>query len=96
MFDKMKQVMEMKRQADKIKKELEATSVELEEIRGIKIRINGAQKFKSIDIDQSLLDSINKPKFETDLLRSMNAAIKKSQAVAAEKMKSVMPGMPGL
>lgn len=96
MFDKMKQVMEMKRQADKIKKELEGTSVELEEVSGIKIRINGAQKFKEIHIDQSIVDSANKQKLESDILRCVNAAIKKSQAVAAEKMKSVMPGMPGL
>ncbi|MBP9854422.1 MAG: YbaB/EbfC family nucleoid-associated protein [Candidatus Omnitrophica bacterium] len=93
MFDKMKQLMEMKKQADAIKKELEAISVNVEEVRGIKIRINGAQKFKELEIDSTMINPDNKQRFENDLLRCMNAAIKKSQAIAAEKMKSVMPDM---
>ena len=95
MFDKMKQLMEMKKQADAIKKELEAISVTVEEIKGIKIRINGAQKFKELEIEEGLINPGNKQRFENDLLRCMNAAIKKSQGLAAEKMKSVMPDMPG-
>ena len=96
MFDKMKQMMEIKRQAEQIKRELEAASVEISEVPGIKITVTGAQNFRSIEIEESLLGADNKGRLETDLLRSLNAAIKKSQVLAAQKMKDVMPGFPGL
>ncbi len=96
MFDKMKQMMEMKRQADSIKKELESTFVEVEEINGLRIRISGAQKFKGIEFGDKFLESRDSSRLEKDLLRCLNAAVKKSQQVAAEKMKSVMPGLPGM
>ena len=97
MFDKMKQLMEMKRQADSIKKELESTFVEVEEINGLRIRISGAQKFKGIEFADKFIESRDKARLEKDVLRCLNAAIKKSQNVAAEKMKSVMPGgLPGM
>jgi len=96
MLDKMKQLMEMKKQADRIKKELDASHVESDEGRGIKITINGSQTFQSIEIDESLISSGDKKKLESEMLRSVNAAIRKSQNVAAEKMKAVMPGFPGM
>ena len=34
MLDKMKQLMEMKRQADQIKRELESVTVDVQEVRG--------------------------------------------------------------
>lgn len=93
MFDKMKQMMEMKRQAATIKRELDAMIVDVEEIRGINIRISGSQNFQSLQIDSGLIAEANKAKLESDLLRSMNAAIKKSQTMAAQKMASLMPGL---
>lgn len=96
MFDKMKQLMELKKQADQIKRELDAALVDVQEVNGIKISITGSQNFRSIEIDGPLLAPENKERLEADLLRSMNAAIKKSQTVAAQKMKDVMPGLPGM
>jgi len=96
MFDKMKQLMEVKRQAERIKKELDAMQVEVSEIEGIKITINGSQDFKSFEIDEQILNSGDKQKIEADILRSVNAAIVQSQQLAAQKMKDVMPGLPGL
>ena len=96
MFDKMKQLMEMKKQADQIKRELDSASVDVQEVRGIKITISGSQNFQSLEIEEGLLNAQNKKRLETDLLRSLNAAIHRSQAVAAQKMKAVMPGFPGL
>ncbi|MDP2653021.1 MAG: YbaB/EbfC family nucleoid-associated protein [Candidatus Omnitrophota bacterium] len=93
MLDKIKQLMEMKQQAEKIKKELEAVTVDVNEVRGIRIVISGAQDFRSVSVDEGLLDPQNKQRFEADLLRSLNAAVKKSQQAAAQKMASVMPGM---
>lgn len=95
MLDKMKQLMEMKRQADQIKRELDAVTVDVQDVRGIKITINGSQHFKSIEIDEALLNAANQARLQVDLLRSLNTAIARSQGVAAQKMKSVLPGFPG-
>lgn len=92
MFDKMKQLMDMKKQADKIKGELDQVTVDVNEVQGIKIVMTGAQDFRSIEIDPNLLSPTNKNQFEKDLLKSVNAAIKKAQGVAAQRMASMMPG----
>lgn len=96
MLDKMKQLMEIKRQADMIKRELESASVEVTEVPGIRIVVTGAQQFKSVEIDEALVATGNKSRLQADLLRSLNAAVKKSQVMAAQKMKDVMPGFPGM
>ena len=96
MFDKMKDLMEMKKQADRIKKELDTSLIEVSDVRGIKIVINGSQNFQSIAIDEALISVDNKARFEGDLLKAVNGAIRKSQEVAAKKMKSVMAGFPGM
>ena len=41
MFDKMKEMMEMKKQAGDIKKQLDSESIEVTDVRGIKIVVNG-------------------------------------------------------
>jgi DNA-binding protein YbaB len=97
MLDKVKQLMDLKRQADQLKKELEGIKLEVAEVRGIKIVVNGAQSFQSIEIDESLLTPANKNRIQMELLRSINTAVKKSQQQAANKMKN-MPGfnLPGM
>lgn len=97
MLDKMKQLMEVKRQAQQLKRELDSAHVEVNDVPGIKIVISGSQDFISLDIDERLLSAGNKSRFESDLLRSLNSAIKKSQNLAAEKMKSMTGfSIPGL
>ena len=96
MFDKMKDLMEMKKQADRIKRELDHTTAEVNAVDGIKIVVNGAQNFQSLEIDEALVREGNKQQLEVDLLRSLNAAIKESQKLAAQKMRAIMPGMPGI
>ncbi len=93
MLDKIKQLMEMKKQADQIKKELEKIEVEVNEVKGIKIIVTAAQNFRFIEIDPMFLKEANKENLESDLLKSLNLAIQKSQTVAAQKMASVMPGL---
>ncbi len=97
MLDQVKKLMEMKKQADILKKELESTIIEVQETRGIKVVVNGAQIFQSIEIEEGLLNAGNKNRIQMDLLKNMNTAIKRSQQAAANKMKS-MPGfnLPGL
>ena len=96
MFDKMKELMEMKRQADKIKRELDAMTIESSDVRGIKIVINGSQVIQSLAIEEGLIDQANIKRLEEDLKRAINAAIHKSQTIVAQKMRHVLPGFPGL
>jgi hypothetical protein len=81
MFDKAK----MLAQAYKLKKAVEAETVEIEE-NGIKIMVSGDQKVKFLSINgmenKVLVDTINK-------------AMKKSQEQAAKRMKD-MGGLEGL
>jgi len=89
MFDQMKKLMEMKKQADQIKRELEASKTEVSDDSGITIVIDGAQKFHSIEIDPSLLGEDSRESLQQRILKSINHAIAKSQAMAAEKMKKM-------
>ena len=92
MFDKMKQLMEFKKQAEMIKRELDEMVVEVNDQKGIKVLISGTQDFRSIEIDTNLLAARNKTALESDLLAILNKAIKKSQEIATQRMSSVMPG----
>jgi DNA-binding protein YbaB len=97
MLDQVKKLMEMKKQADILKKEMEATIIEVQETRGIKVVINGAMIFQSIDIEEGLLNAGNKNRIQMDLLKNLNNAIKRSQQAMHAKMKN-MPGLnlPGM
>jgi len=81
MFDKAK----MLAQAFKLKKAIEAESIEIEE-SGIKVTVTGDQKIKFLSVNgvenRILVDTINK-------------ALKKSQEMAAKRMKD-MGGLEGL
>ncbi len=97
MFDKVKELMELKKKADVLKKELEATLIEINEARGIKMVMNGAQILQSIEIDENLLAPGTKNRIQMDLLKSFNNGVKKSQQAAATKMRNI-PGLnlPGM
>ena len=96
MFNKMKQLMDMKKQADRIKKELDSVMVDVKEVDGIEVQITGSQTFCSVSISEDLLRPENKPRLEKDLMRTLNAAVKKSQDTAARKMAAAMPNIPGI
>lgn len=97
MFDQVKKMMELKKQADQLKKELEKITVEYNEVRGIKIRLNGAQMFQSVEVEDSWLDPKQKSRFQVELIRAINMSIKKSQKEAAMQMqKSGNLNIPGL
>ena len=97
MFDQMKKLMELKKQADMLKKELEKLVIDYNEVRGIKIKLNGAQIFQTIELEDSWLDPAQKARFQTELIKAVNMAIRKSQKEAAAQMQR-MPGLniPGL
>ncbi len=89
MFDKIKQVGELKKMRDeamKMQKMLAGMSVVVNE-NGIELEMTGDQKIKSLKIN----GAPNK-----NLEDAFNKAIKKSQKLAAKKMQEMSGGLGGL
>ena len=86
-FDKLKQMYELKRKADAMKKELEAEVIDVE-LHGVRVRVNAAQKIKELDFPQDVNPN--------DLKDAVNKAMDEAQKVAAKKMQGMMGGMEGL
>lgn len=91
MFDQAKDLYKLQAQAKKIKDELSNIHIESTE-GGVKVTINGEQLVISVNIDFSVYTN-NTAQLEKDLVIAMNKAIKKSQSIAADKMKDIMGGM---
>jgi DNA-binding protein YbaB len=87
MFDKMKQLYELKKQADQMKKELEAEVFDVDH-GGVKVRINAAQKILKLDWQ----DGTDKDKIKD----AINKASDEAQKIAAKKMQGMMGGLGGL
>ena len=89
MFDKFKQIGELKKMRDealKIQRELAAEKIEV--IEGdIKIVISGDQKIQSLEIQGES---------QPQLTEVLNKAVKRSQEVAARKVQSMSGGLSGL
>lgn len=89
MFDKFKQIGELKKMRDeamKIQRELASEKVEINE-GDIKIIISGDQKIHELEINGE-----PQPK----LVDVLNKAVKRSQEVAARKVQSMSGGLAGL
>ncbi|MGE3341146.1 MAG: YbaB/EbfC family nucleoid-associated protein [Candidatus Altimarinota bacterium] len=91
MFDQAKDLYKLQKQAKQIKDELANIHIESTE-GGVKVTINGEQNVISTSIEQGFYGD-NIPQLEKDLVIAMNKAIKKSQTIAADKMKDIMGGM---
>ena len=88
MFNKIKQIQELKSQADQIKKALAEETVEGSGNWGkVKIIMDGNQEVKKVEINPELL---NQPeKLESGIAEATNDAIKKAQRVMAQKMSQL-------
>ncbi len=97
MFDKMKQLMDMQKKMQEVKRELDNTTFEVVSSNAIlKITMNGAQEVKSVSIEKDI-HSLDKNTLESVIRETYNKAIKRSHDIAAEKMKSVTGfNLPGL
>ena len=94
MFSQMGDMYKLQKEAKKIKKELAKTHI-FAEVDGVKVTVSGEQEVISIEFlnDEILKDA---KKLSKSLVTASNKAFKKAQQIAAEKMKSVMGGMPGM
>ena len=97
MLDKMKALFEMQKKMQEVKRELDNTNFDIQSSDGlVKITMNGAQEVKEIVIKDNLNDS-EKTRLGSSLKDAFNRAIKRSQEIAAQKMKDVTGfNLPGL
>lgn len=86
MLDKAKMLLKLKQIQKDLKK------IEVEAIAGegaVKIVVNGEQKVIKVELDPQKLESSNKALLENWIASSLNQALSKAQAEAAQKMQSV-------
>jgi len=83
----------LQRQAKQIKKELKNIHIEAE-TDGVTVVVNGEQFFIEVKVPEAL--SGDAKRISKAFVEASNKAIKKSQMIAADKMKDVMGGMGGL
>jgi len=97
MLDKFKQLMEMQKKMQEMKRELDNADFEVTSSDSVlKIRMNGSQVVKEVNLlcDPGVLDKNNLEKAIKD---AYNKAIKHSHDLAAQKMKDVSGlNIPGL
>jgi nucleoid-associated protein EbfC len=90
MFDKFKDMYGLQKQARILKKELKNTHIEAE-VDGVIAIVDGEQELISVTFSEELAK--NPKKLGETLVKAINKAIKKSQQIAAEKMKPLMNGL---
>lgn len=89
MFDKIKQLAQLKKMRDQamaIQKQLAAEEIEINE-DNIRIVITGDQKIKLLEIDGLTNERV---------VEMINKAIKKSQEMAAKKLAEMSGGLSGM
>lgn len=90
-YNKAKDLMKLQQEASKIQNELSNIHIEAES-DGFVVTIDGQMKCVKVEIeDETLLK--DKARLEKAALEAINKGLKKSQEIAAEKMKSVMGNM---
>ena len=97
MLDKMKQLMEMQRKMQEMKRQLDNTTFDVQSSDSlVKITMNGSQEVQGVNIQGSLPEK-EKAGLEKAIKEAYNKAIKRSQDLAAEKMKGITGlNLPGL
>lgn len=97
MFDKMKALMDMQNKMQQMKIELQSTSFEVTSSdSSVKIVMNGAQDILEVKILTELAGA-DKVGLEAAIKDAYNKAVKRSQQVAADKMRNITGfNIPGL
>lgn len=97
MFEKIKQLKELRDQAQAMKKALAEETVQADSAHGrIGIVMDGNQEVMAVSIDPDLLTPEKKEEVEKGVKEAVNDAVKKSQRAMAQKVQSMgglnMPG----
>ncbi len=93
-FDKAKQLYQLQKKAKQVQKELKETEIEARSTDDmVMVVISADQKIKSVEINEDLLKPEKKKDLEDKLVKVISEAMSRSQAVAAEKTKSLMGDM---
>lgn len=90
-FKKAQELMKLQQEAQKIQNELSNIHIEAES-DGFVVTIDGQMKCVKVEIEDATLLS-DKARLEKAALAAINKGLKKSQEIAAEKMKDVMGNM---
>ncbi|MFA5135142.1 MAG: YbaB/EbfC family nucleoid-associated protein [Patescibacteria group bacterium] len=97
MFDKIKQLKELRDQAQQIRAVLAQESVSGEGGHGkVTIVMNGNQEVLAVEVEPTLLNEGSKEDLQKHIAEAANDAIKKAQRVMAQKMQGMSGlGIPG-
>ncbi|NDK19889.1 YbaB/EbfC family nucleoid-associated protein [Candidatus Gracilibacteria bacterium] len=90
-YNKAKELMKLQQEASKIQNELSNIHIEAES-DGFVVTIDGQMKCIKVEIEDETLLKDN-ARLEKAALEAINKGLKKSQEIAAEKMKGVMGDM---
>ena len=94
MFDKMKQMYEMQKQAKELQRVLETIRLEKISKDGLlRVTVNGTHKLESLLIDSSLLDPTKKDTLERGLSSLINEAFGDIQKQSATQMAGLIRGL---
>lgn len=85
-FSQLGELKRMRDQAMQIQRQLQAEEVGVEK-HGVKIKISGDQKLRSLETNG---------KSDNDIMDAVNEAVKKSQEIAAKKLSEMQGGLSGL
>lgn len=97
MFDKMKQLMEMQEKMQEMKRQLDSISFEVTSVDGlVSVTMSGSQEVIKFVIHKELA-GVAKADLEKITKDVYNKAVKRSQEIAATKMKEIAGlNLPGL
>ncbi len=99
MFNKLKQIQDLRKQAKALQNSLSAETITSEKEGGmIKVTVDGNHKVQKIEIDNELLNTESKEKLENGLQNALNNATDDVQKMMARKVQSgdiSMPNIPG-
>ncbi len=98
LFGQARDMYKLQKQAKQVKKDLANLHIEAE-VEGIMVTISGEQEVVDLKIPEEMMTTENHMKLQRNLMMAFNKANKKSQEVAAEKMRDIMGdlglNMPG-
>ena len=89
MFDNMKALFEMQKKMQEVKRELDKTTFDVASSDGlVRITMNGSQEVQRVEFPAGL-PGADAAKFGQTVKDTFNRSIKRSQELAAQKMKEV-------